>query len=169
MSLKQKLDQNTDALLIKIGKISDKHFHEKPDAETWSPAQVLEHLYRSEFGLTKLFSGETRKDPDRNTEQIIQKMRVQMLENDNKMEARGIILPGDDKKSKDELISNFRSLREKIAIMADQHDEKEVCTSFKHPVYGYMTREEWVHFNIFHTKRHMGQIDRILDRLREQI
>lgn len=168
MSLKKKLDQNTEALLAKIGEIADEHFHKNPDAETWSPAQVLEHLYRSEFGLTKLFAGETRKDPDRDTEQVIQNMRVRMLENDKKMEARGIILPGNEHKSKEELTSNFRSLREKIAIMADQYDDKEVCTAFKHPIYGYMTREEWVHFNIFHTKRHMGQIDRILVRLRDQ-
>ncbi len=165
MSLKKKLDQNTEALLVKIGGIADEHFHKKPDAETWSPAQVIEHLYRSEFGLPKLFSGETKKDADRDSKQIIQNMKAQMLENDSRMEARGIILPGDEKKSREELTSNFRSLREKIAVLADQYNEKEVCTAFKHPVYGYMTREEWIHFNIFHTERHMAQIDRILARL----
>ncbi|WP_103665297.1 DinB family protein [Gracilimonas amylolytica] len=165
MDLKEQLNNNTEALLSKIGQIADEQFHAKPDDETWSPAQVLEHLYRSEFGIPKLFMGEAEPDPDRDSEAIIEKMRKQFLESDKKYKASGVILPGEEKKSKEELTSNFRSLREKIAVLADQFDSKEVCKAYEHPVYGYLTREEWLNFNIIHTQRHMAQIDRILQRL----
>lgn len=165
MSLKEKLDQNTEALLSKIDKIADDKFHSNPDEVTWSPAQVVEHLYRSEFGVPKLFAGETKVEADRDSETIVEKMRVQFLDTNKRLKAKGVILPGDEKRSKEELISNFRSLRKKIAAMADQFEGSEVCTSFEHPIYGYLTREEWTHFNIFHTERHMSQIDRILVRL----
>lgn len=165
MSLKKKLDHNTEALLSKIGEIADDQFHSKPDAETWSPAQVVEHLYRSEFGIPKLFSGPVKSDPDRDSETLIAKMRSQFLDPDKKLKAKGVILPGEEVKPKEQLISNFQSLREKIAIMADENDASEVCLSFEHPVFGHLTREEWVYFNIFHTERHMDQIDRILERL----
>lgn len=162
MNLKEKLDQNTEALILKIGEIADDQFNLKPDDESWSPAQVIEHLYRSEFGMPKLFSGETKKEPDRDSGKIIENMRVQFLESDKKLKAKGVILPGNENWSKKELTSKFRKLRNNIASLAEQLEADEVCTSFKHPIYGYLTREEWIHFNIFHTKRHIQQIDRIL-------
>jgi hypothetical protein len=165
MSLKDKLNQNTAALMGKIGEIADDQFNAKPDDISWSPAQVIEHLYRAEFGVPKLFSGETKTDPDRDSEKIIEKMRVQFLESDRKLKARGVILPGNEKKSKEVLSSDFRNLREEITLMVDEYDGDQVCILFEHPVYGYLTREEWIHFNIFHTKRHMRQIDHILARL----
>lgn len=165
MDIKEQLNKNTEALLSKIGEITEDQFHTKPDEETWSPAQVLEHLYRSEFGIPKLFTGEAKSDPNRDSEAIIEKMREQLLKSDQKLKAKGVILPGSEKILKEVLTSNFRSLRGKIAVMADEFDGKEVCTAFEHPVYGYLTREEWLYFNIFHTQRHIGQIDRILQRL----
>ncbi|MDZ7805532.1 MAG: DinB family protein [Gracilimonas sp.] len=165
MSLNEKLSHNTEALMNKIGQIADDQFQAKPDEETWSPAQVVEHLYRSEFGIPRLFTGETKVESDRDSEAIIEEMSVQSLDSDKKLKAKGVIIPGDEQKSKEELVSNFQSLREKIAVMADQYKGSEICTSFAHPMFGYLTREEWIYFNIFHTERHMGQIDRILAKL----
>lgn len=161
MTLKEKLNQNTEALILKIGEIADDQFNVKPDEEAWSPAQVIEHLYRSEFGVPKLFRGETKIEPDRDSGKLIENMRVQFLESDEKLKAKGVILPGNENWTKEELTSKFRSLREEIALLIDQLEADEVCISFKHPIYGYLTRAEWIHFNIFHTKRHMQQIDRI--------
>lgn len=165
MDLKNKLKENTELLIETVTNIPDSKFNIQPQEGSWSVAQVVEHLYRSEFGIPKLFQGKTQKDIDRAPDAYIDQMRKQFLESDRKMEASGVILPTEEEKSKEELIAKFELNRTKITELIGKLDEDELCLSFKHPILGYLTRQEWVHFNIIHTQRHLGQIQRILSQL----
>lgn len=165
MDLKNKLKENTDLLIETVTEVPDSKFNIQPEEGSWSVAQVVEHLYRSEFGIPKLFQGETQKDIDRAPDAYIEQMRKQFLESDRKMKASGIILPREGESSKEELISKFELNRTKISELIGKLDPDELCLSFKHPIFGYLTRQEWAHFNIIHTQRHLGQIQRILSQL----
>lgn len=165
MDLKNKLKENTELLIETVTEVPDSKFNTQPEEGSWSVAQVVEHLYRSEFGIPKLFQGETQKDIDRAPDAYIEQMRKQFLESDRKMEASGIILPTEEEKSKEELIAKFELNRTKITELIGKLDPDELCLMFKHPIFGYLTRQEWAHFNIIHTQRHLGQIQRILSQL----
>lgn len=165
MDLKNKLKENTELLIETVTEVFESKFNLQPEEGSCSVAQVVEHLYRSEFGIPKLFQGETQKDIDRASDAYIEQMRKQFLESDRKMEASGVILPTEEEKSKEELTAKFELNRTKITELIGKLDEDELCLSFKHPIFGYLTRKEWAHFNIIHTKRHLGQIQSILSKL----
>ena len=92
-------------------------------------------------------------------------MKKRFLESDKPMNASGVILPTGDAKSKAELIQTFTENRAKIADLIDELPEEELCLKFAHPIFGNLTRMEWVHFSIIHTQRHMRQLDRIQTQL----
>lgn len=161
MKLKEQLLNNTDAFINKINEFPDSQFNAKPDSDSWSAAEVLEHVYRSEFGVPRLFVGETRKVMDRQPDALVTKMKARFLESDSKMKASGVILPTEGEKSKKDLIGKFRTNRQKIADLIDELPPDELCLKFEHPVFGLLTRVEWVHFNMIHSQRHMKQLERI--------
>lgn len=163
MDLKKKLLENTETLIAKVDQVPDSQFNTKPGGaeDSWSVADVVEHLYRSEFGIPKLFTGKTEAVADRAPDAYLEDMRKRFLESDKKMKASGIILPEKGEKPKETLISKFRKNRLEIAKLTGELNLEALCLSFKHPIYGYLTRLEWVHFNIIHTQRHMRQIERI--------
>lgn len=165
MTLKDQLLENTDVLVSAIEDFPDSTFNTKPDQDFWSAADVLEHLYRSEFGLPRLFVGETKTLTDRTPDALVEGMKQRFLESDTKMTASGVILPTSGEKSKQELVATFRKNRERIAQLLDEYPPEELCLKFKHPIFGHLTRMEWVHFNIIHTQRHMRQLARIKEQL----
>jgi hypothetical protein len=162
MQLKEQLLENTEAFIDKIDEFSDSEFNTRPDADSWSAGEVLEHLYRSEFGLPKLFTAETKTLSERAPDAYVPQMKTRFLESDEKMEASGVILPTKEEKNKAKLIQKFRDNRHKIADLIEELDPEELCLKFAHPILGLLTRMEWVHFSIVHAKRHMRQLDRIL-------
>ncbi len=153
---------NTKEFIELIKSIPDEYLNSKPDEETWSPAENVEHIIRSEFGTVRLFNGETDEDSDRNSERLIQKMETIFLNRDRKVKASGVVLPTNDEKDKDELIDKFKSSREKVTELIKSQDLDEVCKKYKHPVFGFLTRREWIHFNMVHAKRHSLQIKEVL-------
>ena len=161
MQLKEQLLDNTDALVKRIDQFSEVQFYTKPDQSSWSAGEVLEHLYRSEFGLPRLFTGEVQQLTDREPDALVEKMRERFLESDKPLNASGVILPTESEKSKIELIQKFRDNRSKIADLIEELPPEELCMKFEHPLLGYLTRMEWVYFSIIHTQRHMHQLDRI--------
>ncbi|HET8864381.1 MAG TPA: DinB family protein [Gracilimonas sp.] len=165
MDLKNKLLENTEDLIGITKPIPDPQFNMKAEEDTWSVADVFEHLYRSEYGIPRLLTGKTTKEIDRAVDANLELMREQFLKSDTKMKASGVILPTEGEKSKEDLIFKFHENRKKIAELSQELDPGELCLAFKHPVYGFLTRLEWVHFNIIHTRRHIKQIKRILSQL----
>lgn len=165
MDLKNKLKENTELLMETVAEVPESKFNIKPKEGGWSVADVVEHLYRSEFGIPKLLQGETQKDIDRAPDAFVEPMRKRFLQSDQKMKASDVILPTEGEKSKKELISKFQQNRMKIIELIGKLDTDELCLSFKHPLFGYLTRQEWARFNIIHTQRHLAQIQRIIAQL----
>lgn len=165
MTLKEQLLENTDALITAIEQIPLQQFNTKPNEESWSAAEVLEHLYRSEFGLPRLFVGETKALNGRAPDANLETMRQRFLNLDDKMKASGVILPTEGDKPREELVDKFRQNRKKIAQLISELPPEELCLKFEHPILGHLTRMEWVHFTIIHTQRHMHQIKRIQSQL----
>jgi hypothetical protein len=161
MQLKEQLSTNTDALIQRINQFSDVEFNKKPDADSWSAGEVLEHLFRSEFGLPRLFTGEVQELTHRKPDAFVNKMKERFLESDKPLNASGVILPTEGVKSKSELIQKFKDNRAKIADLIEELPPEELCLKFEHPLLGFLTRMEWVYFSIIHTQRHLLQLDRI--------
>ncbi|MAO65851.1 MAG: hypothetical protein CL666_12730 [Balneola sp.] len=160
MELLQQFEENTGQLADLIGSFSEGDFFIKPSEEEWSAAEVLEHLYRSEFGVARLFLGESTRI-ERRPDTLVQKMEDSLLNFSKKTKAPEVIQPTKNQQNKNELLTSFKSNREKIAQAYSENEPTELCLMYKHPVYGSLTRFEWLSFCILHTKRHIHQLKEI--------
>ncbi|MEP1151808.1 MAG: DinB family protein [Balneola sp.] len=162
MQLVQEYQANTTSFVELIKNTPDELFNSKPDEDTWSIAENVEHIVRSEFGIARLFKGTTEKDPDRASDKIISDMKTRFSNRTNKVKAGGVVLPTEGEKSKDDLIGKFLHSRTQVTELIKTQDLDDICTQFAHPVLGKLTRKEWIYFNIVHAERHMEQIKELI-------
>lgn len=162
MRLLDLLNTNTKKFIALIESVPDELFNIKPDQNTWSVRENVEHIVRAEFGTPRLFNGITESKPDRNSEQLIEEMTRSFLDRSSKYKSFAEVNPTDGEKKKEDLIANFKSTRDKVAELIKQQDPDELCVKYKHPIYGFLTRREWIHFNVVHAQRHMMQIEEVL-------
>lgn len=168
MDLNQRMDENTAELAELVTQFPEAGFNQKPDENSWSAAEVVEHLFRSEFGTSRLLTGKTKAVPDRDSDEMLSKIKDVVANRKAKLKASGPILPTGKEKSKDELIGKFHQNREKVKQVMMGLDLEELCLAYEHPIFGHLTRREWLEFNIMHTQRHMAQIveiQKVLSRL----
>ena len=165
MDLVQNLKENTEAFIALVNTFSDKDFNKKPDDDTWSAAENTEHIIRSEFGTARLFSGETEAAPDRDSATLIADIEKAFLNREEKYRSFGVVNPTTGEKNKEELLKKFMEMRKEVLELIQHQNLDELCVKFEHPVYGYLTRREWVRFNIVHAKRHMMQMEELKQKI----
>ena len=152
------IDQNTARLVEHLAKFSDAQFNQKPADNSWSAAEVTEHLLLIE---TKINNALGRGVPtDRPPDKKIEMMREALNDPERKFPAPEFVAPS----------STFKVCRKMVELIIMQRGIlKEILqttnltqtTEFKHPVLGRLTRLEWIYFNIYHTERHCRQLARI--------
>ena len=164
MELLNTLNHNTEQVLSQIEVFSESDFNAKPSEKEWSAAEVIEHLFRSEFGIPKLFHGPSEL-PDRAPDLFVSKMEQGLLDFTKKVQAPGNIQPTAGAKSKSALFQKFKENRNRITEAFLSTSSNEICLLFDHPFYGPLTRLEWIYFCIFHTQRHLHQLKAISNSL----
>ena len=158
--VKTDLKQSTHNLLDVLSNTSEKAFNKKSKQEGWSVGEVGEHLIKVETGTVRLFTG-SAKSSDREPEEKILTIKDRMMDFENKMKAYGPIIPDDTTKNKTKVLEKLQDIRQQLAGFIEIQDLTETITDFEHPIFGSLTRIEWIYFNIYHSKRHTKQIERI--------
>src|SRR5690554_5319747 len=144
MNIAEQLEDNTSSFLSIIKDIPDTLFFTKPSPTTWSVAEITEHLIRSEFGMERLFMGSTEESEDnRDSDAIIKAMQAKLLDRSKKANAPEILLPQAVTKSKEDLVNEFSSIRKTLLSNIKAQNKQELCMKYPHPLFGYLTREEW--------------------------
>ena len=144
-------------LLHALGLFRQETINEIPFANSWSAAQVADHLLKSDNLIIRTLEGEhfpSHRAPDEKVEEL----RTTFMDFSTKMEAMEVLLPGDDNFSKNDLIEDLKSTRERM--VADIHSA-DLSDTFNTPSFGEITRLELLYFVIFHTKRHIRQLKNI--------
>lgn len=165
MTLKEEYQANTLDFITLIESTPGELFNIKVDDATWSVADNVEHIIRSEFGIIKLFNG-PEEDTLHDIQENIDKMTVIFLNRDRKSNAPNMVAPTPGDKTKAELIQKFSSNREKTIELIDSQNLDKTCTLYKNPVFGFISRKEWLHFNMAHCTRHSMQIKEVLAQLK---
>ena len=162
--LLEDLKEATEELLQTIKSIPEEQFNNVPKEGGWSPGQVVEHLIKVETGTVRLFSGPA-ETPDRDPEKLIEEIKDRFLDFSWKMTASGPIVPDEQPKDKTKALNKIQDIRQRLTSLIEIHDLTELVTGFDHPLFGKMTKAEWLVFSICHGKRHAHQIKEILSSL----
>jgi hypothetical protein len=138
-----------------LSEVPDELSAVKPDSETWSALECMEHITVVEKGLLNVLAMElTDTAPER---MGMEKIRAALANREMRVSAPEFILPKGRFASLREAEERFFRQREKLLDMvnAKVHEHDGV---FPHPMLGPMTKLEWIYFTLAHTERHLFQI-----------
>lgn len=145
---------------------------DRPSAEAWSVAEVVNHLALTDGRVTALLTkitGEAKghgAPPDAETSSILPKIKVShVLDRTTKIRnPRGD--PAPDCNVRDGLVA-LDAARNTLKALLRQPDLPSLgAVTAPHPAFGPLTGYEWVAFMAAHTHRHADQIREIAAQLR---
>ena len=163
--VKDDLVESTKSLMNILSSVSQEKFNKKPEEGGWTVGMTVEHLIKVEYGTLKLFSGPVEKS-GRNPKQKIEKIQERLLDFDTAMTAYGPIIPDEKPKDKSKALGKIQDIRQKLTGLIEIVDLEEMVTGFEHPLFGYLTRVEWIYFNIYHSRRHINKIERVISSIK---
>jgi DinB superfamily len=128
-----------------------------PFEGSWTAAQVVDHITRSNMSITKAFTlkgAAINRDPA----ERVQELKNVFLNVNNRFQSPDFILPAQDVYEKKMLIALLNRSVDKIKEVSCQADLSEMIN---HPAFGDITKFEILHFVLFHTQRHIRQLEKI--------
>lgn len=164
LQLLSDLEISTLQLLQCLSNFDKEKFNFSPDGKTWSAAQIAGHLLMLEVIANKALKGETiptNRPPD----EKINLIKTVMSDVNTKRIAPEVVQPSAELKDPQLMIEQIKFQRELLKKTISEMEMTEACVSFKHPGIGTLTRLEWVYFTIFHTERHLQQLQRLENHL----
>ena len=153
-------EKTSDELIQIISSTNEEQFNEIPFEESWTIAQVGEHLLKS-YGLVEALN----LGPVRHTESLpgkgIETVKKIFLDFDAKYKSAEALLPSDEPIEKEKLLSDLQKRISQIKEVIQTKDLTETCVGLPFKGVGELTRIEWLHVILFHTQRHIHQIKNI--------
>ncbi len=152
--------ENTNAeLLTIISAVNEKQLNKIPFENSWTAAQVADHVTRSINGM-----GEALKMPgkftDRQPDEKANDLKTMFLNFETKMKSPVFISPEHDVYEKKMLIDKLKKAGIELIKTGKNVNLSELLDLS--PL-GELTRLEVIHFLLYHTQRHIHQIKNILE------
>jgi len=147
-------------LLRVIDGFAQSAFNTAPFEGSWTPGQVVEHIYLSASGILKTVQGNTTTT-ERDPGQMVAPLRDAFLNFNVKFQSPDFILPSDAPKDKSSMMQSLKETFAGLARVAQTQDLLVTCLDFDMPTVGPMTRLEWLSFVVVHTQRHIWQLKKM--------
>jgi hypothetical protein len=156
----QELEQTTHDLLQTIASFDQEMFNTIPFEGSWTAGQVAEHLLKAESGIPEVLSGPVMPAA-RPTDEMVPVIESIFLNFEIKLVSPEFILPSAGPHNRQVMLNGFELVRTELQGLAQTTDLTQICTSFPFPEVGELTRWEWLHFAVCHSKRHTRQLKNI--------
>jgi len=147
--------KTTSTLIDIINSFTEEQLNSVPN-EGWTIGQFGEHLFKS-YAFVSVLNGNT-KTTTRPMEQKLGPIKNIFSDTTIKMKSPDAIIPSEDKINKAKLVNGLKKRIEQIKKAIQTQDLSLICIDFSIPEYGEFTRYEWIWFNIYHTQRHIQQL-----------
>lgn len=140
-------------------------FNKIPFEDSWTAAQVADHILKSESGIPAVLKGKS-KQASRDADEKVREIKSVFLNYDLKMKSPDSVLPSNEKQDKEDISARLKANREELVRLAGSITLEDVFYDFEFPAMGALTGIEWLTFLICHTKRHTQQMKNIADKLK---
>ncbi|WP_081165542.1 DinB family protein [Niastella populi] len=151
----------TNAIIEKVAALSQSEINKVPFSGSWTAAQVIEHLCKSDQAMIQALNGPvqpTSRPPD----EMVDNLRNIFLDFSTKLPSPDFIIPSNETFDKENLIGTFKAGRAEIGKAIQTLNLTETVHM---PIFGKPTRLEILTFVIFHTMRHTNQVKNITEKL----
>lgn len=153
-------DETTSDLLTALGTFGAATINRAPLNDGWTAGQVGEHLLKS-YGLAELIEGNA-EPAGRPAHEKIAQIKSIFLNFEIKLSSPPDILPSASPKNRDLLLKALSERIMQIRSVTATHDLTGLCAAYELPVMGALTRLEWIYFAVFHTRRHIRQLQNLM-------
>ncbi|MBN8856016.1 MAG: hypothetical protein BGO55_15200 [Sphingobacteriales bacterium 50-39] len=158
--LTNEIEHTVGELLRAIDVFGQPAFNTAPFEGSWTPGQVVEHIYLSASGILKTVEGNTDAT-ERDPGQMVAPMKDAFLNFSIKMQSPDFIIPSNEPKDKSFMMQSLKDAFAGLARVARSQDLLVTCLDFEMPTVGHMTRLEYLSFVVVHTQRHIWQLKKI--------
>jgi len=157
-NIASQINETNQNLFAQLDSFDEQMLNKVPYADSWTAAQVANHLTKSDRFINQLLNGPTRST-SRPPDQYIKKLSDIFLNFESKMKSPDMIVPDDRIFGKPELVNDIKSIRAQVLESASKVD-LALTTTVDSPL-GESTLLEILHFHLYHTKRHLHQLKKI--------
>lgn len=148
----------TSELLDTIWQIPANRFMVSEVDGAWSPAQISEHILKSETGVTRLFKHGSTVVTSRPPDQHVPVIEGIFLDFNAKYEAAPAIQPSDMPPNQQIVYKALQVNREDLLKLVELSDLTLTYTDRSFPGLGTLTGLEWATVLVTHTQRHIHQL-----------
>lgn len=154
------LCETRNNLVEEIKLLNDTQLNTKPDANSWSIAQICHHLVLVEESSVKAIAWGLKQADHKQTE----RKNVQLIvDRTKKILAPKIVEPAENFFTVQQIIELLDDSRNKLITFLNTIEDPSILAekSVKHPAIGELSLDQWVEQIYFHEQRHIGQIKEI--------
>lgn len=148
-----------ESLLHLVNSFSEKGFNTIPFEGSWTAAQVTDHITKSNKSIVQALSLEG-KPADRKPDERTPELAKIFLDFKTKLKSPDFILPTQDYYQKASLIV---ALESSIGKLKEATSNASLTDAIEHKAFGEITKLELLYFVIYHTQRHMHQMQHIYE------
>jgi uncharacterized protein YndB with AHSA1/START domain len=144
--------------------LNDEQLNSIPYKNSWTAAQLIRHIIKSITGMTKAI-GKGAKPANRDITKRIIELKQTFLDITRTMQSPDEIVPEQKNYIKNPLINELQDCLKQLKEAASRADVSELAEGL--PL-GPITKLEILHFVLYHTQRHLYQMKKIADALKQK-
>ena len=158
------LEGTARQLMEKVQGFDEVEINVIPFKNSWTAAQVAEHLTKSNNSIAKamLLNGTTI---NRHYGARVEELKKIFLDFDSKLKSPDFILPSQNIYEKEVVFNNLKWSVDKLLEVSR---ESELFEMINHRAFGDITKFEILYFVHFHTLRHIHQLDQIYEAVKDR-
>lgn len=156
------IDESVAQLLDLASSLDETKFNIIPYKDSWTAGQLMRHVTKSTNGIAKAMRAES-KPADRDPGKKIPELKKAFLDFSSKMSSPEFIVPEPGPYEKKATINEFNNSFERMKENTQRASLNDVVEGLP---FGNITKLELLHFVLYHTQRHIHQMKKILDALK---
>lgn len=162
---KEELIADIEQTINWLTKSIDPEIYNKiPFEGSWTAGQVVEHVNMVGMGFIHLLNGNTEATT-RPVNEHVDRIKTMFLNYDLKNIASADINPAPGNYNLKDQLAELEKIKSGIIAAINTLNLDMTCLDFDIPTFGHLTRLEAVYFFLFHTKRHVHQLQNIVKSL----
>jgi len=158
-------DKFTEDFASTFIQFDKKVFNAPIAAGKWSPGQYVEHMILAETGTTKLMNKPGLKEQGRAADAMCAKLEKGLLQTDHLVKAHAAITPEPKEYNRGDILDLFVDTRAELRTAFDFADDITEVVDWAHPIFGKLTKCEWLYFSGLHGERHRRQVEDALQHI----
>jgi hypothetical protein len=152
------LDYIFSELLIMIAGLSESILNTVPFAGSWTAAQLVTHVTKSNISIAQALDMEAKK-VERNADERAHELKEIFLDFTIKFQSPDFIVPAEGPYEKEAVVAKLNRSMERLK---DQRMKADLFEILSLPAFGEITKLELLYFVLYHTQRHIHQLKNII-------